>query len=232
MSEYNILHVFADRGAEADTLQNYGNVLRLSIDARKNNSSDAIKADATKLPFQDDAQFDLGWFHPPCGFVSIMSETGGGSRDDWPNLIPDSREIAKRHCDHWVIENKPSEYIDEEVVLSGKMFGLGIEYKRAFETNFSVIQPPMHGRLSPDTETSPFYYTEKSKGWWVAKKGCSGDYPTSHIAKNTIPAAYINHIMGAYSEHIDAPAIDYSNYDEEKRIERSKENNRQLVDYE
>jgi hypothetical protein len=232
MSEYTILQVFADKGTEADTLQNYGNVLRLSIDVDKNESSDVVQADATKLPLSKNAQFDIGWFHPPCGFVSIMSETGDGSRSDWPNLIPNARSIAEKHCDHYVIENKPSEHIDPEVVLDGKMFGLGIEYKRAFETNFPVKQPPRHGRLSPETETSPFYYTEKSKGWWVSQKGCSGSYPTSHIAKNAIPSAYINHIMGAYSEYKDAPDIDYSNYDAEKQTERSKATNQQLSNYE
>jgi hypothetical protein len=228
MSDYEILHVFADRGAEADTLQHYGDVLRLSIDVTPNESSDAIQADATAPPLADSASFDIGWFHPPCGFVSPMSETGEGSRDDWPNLIPEARTMARRYCDEWVIENKPSEHIDSEVVLSGEMFALGIEYERAFETSFSVPQPPRHDRLGPDPETSPFYYTERSAGWWLGQKGCADDYPTPHVAKNTIPAAYINHIMAAYSECVNSTDIDYSDYDQRRETQRRREANESI----
>ena len=222
-----ILHCFADTGAEADTLQHYGNVVRVGIDAEPNATSQAIQADVHKLPFQP-KQFDLGWFHPPCGFVSPMSDTGNGSRKDWDNLIPLAREQARRYCKHWVIENKPSEYINPTVELTGHMFGLGIEYERAFECSFPVDQPARQSKLA---ESTPFFYSEKSKGWWMGQKGCSGEYSKEHVAKNTIPSAYINHIMAGYSEHVNATEQDYSEYDKRMQTQRRESENAELEQY-
>jgi len=225
----NILHVFADKGAEDPTLAKYGDVFRLSIDAEPNDWSETVQADANDLPLQDDAQFDLGVFHPPCGFVSPMSDTGDGSRDDWPNLIPLAREIARDHTDHYIIENKPSDHIDESVVLDGHMFNLGIEYARAFECSFPVEQPPRQQQLA---ETSPFYYSEKPKGWWAAMKQSAMDFPKAHLAKDTIPGIYLEYLLGHYFKAVETGDLpDYSEYDKEMDTERAKQANADLNDY-
>jgi hypothetical protein len=227
MTELDILHCFADTGAENPALSRYGNILRLSWDVTPNEYSEAVQCDVTQLPLTDDAQFDIGWFHPPCGGVSPMSDTGSGSRDDWPDLIPEAREVAQQHCDHYVIENKPRDSLDAEVVLSGQMFNLGIEYERAFETSFPVDQPPEQSDLA---ETSTFFYTEWSKGEWAAAKGTDiAIADKQHIAKNTIPAAYIDHIMRHYAratDDVDRP--DYSDYDKQMETKRRKEANHAL----
>jgi hypothetical protein len=225
----NILQVFADAGAENPTLSNYGDITRVSINAQDNQWSDAIKADATHFPIRDDVTFDIGFFHPPCGGVSPMSEIGSGSREDWPDLIPESREIAHAHCDEWVIENKPRKSLDETVVLDGHMFGLGISYERAFETSFPVEQPAQQDRLA---ETSPFFYTERPHGWWAGVKGTSTAFSKEHIAKNTIPGAYIDYLMRHYAKaHADPDAPDYSDYDKQMTTKRNKMANSSLSEY-
>lgn len=224
-----ILHVFADSGAEDPALANYGDVLRVSINAEPNSYSNAIRADANQFPIKPGTTFDIGWFHPPCGGVSPMSDTGSGSRENWPDLIPLAREIAAEYCEHWVIENKPRDSLDAEVVLDGHMFELGIEYKRAFETSFPVEQPAQQNRLA---ETSPFYYSERSHGWWAGVKGSSVEFSKAHLAKNTIPAAYINYIMRHYAEAVaDSDRPDYSDYDERKQTERREATNDTLDSY-
>ena len=224
-----ILQVFADSGAENPTMDNYGDVLRLSININPNQWSDAVQCDATQLPLKDSAQFDLGWFHPPCGGVSPMSDTGNGSRDDWPDLIPVARKIAEQHCDEWVIENKPRDSLNETVTLDGHMFNLGIEYKRAFETSFPVDQPPIQNRIA---ETSPFYYSERSHGWWAGVKGSSTEFTKEHLAKNTIPSAYIDYIMRHHSEHVADPnRPDYSDYDKQMQTKRRTTENTNLEAY-
>ena len=221
-----ILQVFADSGAENPTMDNYGDVLRLSINIEPNQWSDAVQCDATQLPLKESAQFDIGWFHPPCGGVSPMSDTGNGSRDDWPDLIPVAREIAEQHCDEWVIENKPRDSLNETVTLDGHMFNLGIEYKRAFETSFPVDQPPIQNRIA---ETSPFYYSERSHGWWAGVKGSSTEFTKEHLAKNTIPSAYIDYIMRHYSEHMADPDRPYySDYDRKMQTQRRAATNEKL----
>ncbi len=224
-----ILQVFADKGAENPTLSNYGDILRLSIDIESNQWSDVVQCDANHLPLQEDAEFDIGWFHPPCGGVSPMSDTYSGNREDWPDLIPLSREIAKHHCKHYVIENKPRESIKEEVVLDGHMFELGVEYKRVFETSFPVEQPAQQNRLA---ETSPFYHTEKTHGWWAGVKGSSMDFNKEHLAKNTIPAAYINYIMRHHAEAVNERELsDYTDYDKTLQTKRRKDENSKLGAY-
>jgi len=224
-----ILHVFADQGAEDPCLSRYGDVFRFSLDMEANDYSEGVQCDAHHLPIQPGVTFDLGWFHPPCGGVSPMSDTGSGSRENWPDLIPLAREIAAEHCKHHVIENKPRDSLDAEVVLDGHMFELGIEYKRAFETSFPVDQPAKQNQLA---ETSPFYYTEKSHGWWAGVKGSSVKFSKAHLAKNTIPSAYIDYIMRHHSEHMaDDDAPDYSDYDRRKETERRTEKNSQLEEW-
>ncbi|UXF50803.1 MAG: hypothetical protein HQRvContig01_35 [Haloquadratum phage sp.] len=221
-----ILHCFADTGAENPCLSRHGDVVRLGLDAKPNQWSQAITADANQLPIQDGVTFDMGWFHPPCGGVSPMSDTGSGSREDWPDLIPVAREIAEQHCDRWVIENKPRDSLDAEVTLTGHMFNLGIEYERAFETSFPVEQPARQSKLA---DTSPFYYSEKSRGWWASVKGSSTTFSKAHLAKNTIPTQYIEYIMRHYYEHTVKPDLpDYSQYDKEKETERRQTENDQL----
>jgi len=225
-----ILHAFADVGAEDPALDRYGDVIRVTINPQQNDYSDVIGGDVTKLPIKDDVQYDLGWFHPPCGGVSPMSDTHDGNRNEWPDLIPETREAAKKHCDHWVIENKPRESLNETVRLDGHMFNLGIKYERAFETSFSVEQPPKQSKLA---KTSTFFYTEWSKGEWAAVKGTDVDIADKeHIAKNTIPAAYIDYIMRHHARAVDTEdRPDYSNYNEEMDAKRAKEANAQLVDF-
>jgi len=224
-----ILHVFADVGAETPCLDKHGDVYRFSLNIEDNEYSDAVQADARQMPIQDTARFDLGVFHPPCGGVSIMSETGSGSREDWPDLIPTARDIAQQHCDEYIIENKPRDSLNAEVILSGHMFNLGIEYKRGFETSFPVEQPPLQNKLA---ETSPFFYTEKTAGWWASVKGSSAEFAKSHLAKNTIPAAYLEYLLRHYYEYANSEDLpDYSDYNSEMDTKRAKETNTTLADY-
>jgi len=225
-----ILHAFADSGAEDPALSRYGDVVRLTINAEANDYSDVIQADATEPPFAEDVTFDLGIGHPPCGGVSPMSDTGEGSRDDWPDLVPECRELFEQYCAHYIIENKPRDSLNNPVILDGHMFQLGIEYKRAFETTFPVEQPPQQSKIA---ETSPFYYSEWSKGEWAAVKGTDIDIASKdHIAKNTIPAVYLDYLMKHYFRAVDSEdRPDYSEYDKEMDTQRSQEENSQLTTY-
>jgi len=225
----NILQVFADQGAENPCLDRHGDVFRFSLNMEPNQWSKGVQCDANNLPLKESAQFDLGIFHPPCGGVSPLSDTGSGSRDDWPDLIPLSREIANQHCDHHIIENKPRDSIDEEVILDGHMFNLNISYERAFETSFAVEQPRKQDKLA---ETGPFTYTEKPHGWWASVKGSSMDFTHEHLAKNTIPSAYLDYLMRHYWEAVDGDDLsDYSDYDKRMDARRHIDENATLSNF-
>jgi len=206
--DFSMLHVFADYGVEAEALSQYGNVLRVSINAHPNDASECARADATEMPIDPEKTFDLGVFHPPCGKWADLTSISGDS-NDWPDLIPLSREIADRYCDHYIIENKPEAPLEDPTVLSGKMFGLPVKYERAFETSFPVSRVPVT-QTQLDTECSPYFYSDRSKAWWAGVKGYSQSYPKQHLAKNCVPASFIHHLMRQFLNATNARDSDYA----------------------
>jgi hypothetical protein len=218
-----ILHAFADHGVESEALATYGDVTRATIDPRPNAASDAVRADATDLPFAADT-FDLALFHPPCTAYSDMPSADDSALD----LIPEARAEAERVAEEWVIENKPAAPLRDPVVLDGKQFGLPVEYARAFETSFRVPQPPRQQTLG--TETSPFFYTERTAAWWASVKGVRGDYPKEHVAKNCLPLAYVHYLARAWLAATDRAqgVADYDGYDAKMDERRARERNEQL----
>lgn len=225
-----ILHCFADHGTEAEPLSLYGDVIRVGLEPDDTNDSVPVQADAHALPFNDGVTFDLGLFHPPCTRWSDMPDADKDG--EAPNLIPLARDIARQHCEHWVIENKPRAPLEGSTHLTGKMFGLPIEHERAFESSFDIPEPPRYGALT-ETESSAYFYSEMSREWWASVKGISEvPYTKRALAKNSLPAAYIHHIMRAWlaaTGRADGPS-DYDDYDRRKTAERRQERNHSLLE--
>lgn len=244
-----ILHCFADRGTESEVLGTYGKVFRIGVNAQNTNGSIPIQADAHiidkewNFPITNDMTFDLGVFHPVCSKWADTTSISGNP-DQHENMIPSARQIAEKYCNHYIIENVPKAPLNEPVVLDGRMFGLPIMYKRAFETSFPVPQPPQYKRFwgrggtKENAETSSFYFSERSKSWWASVKNYQSEpYPKKHLAKNCIPAPYIHHIcrawLSTYEEEkgISDGRVDYSNYDDEMDLKRARNANQSLEDF-
>jgi len=223
-----ILHCFADHGVESECLADYGDVIRIGLNAVDTNQSHPVKADAKSLPFTESAEFDLGLFHPPC---TKWSEMPSADTENAPNLIPLARGIAEQHCENYIIENKPRAPLTNQVTLSGDMFGLPVDYKRAFETSFPLEQPPQQQRFS-DSPGQPFFYTEYSKEWWASAKGYSPNYSAKHLSRNAVPRVYLEYILRHWIEATDTEdRPDYSEYDKEMDAQRAKIANTQLTEY-
>jgi len=248
----SILHCFADYGTESEVLSNFGDVVRVSIDAKDTNESDPVVADAHlavdgkdwNFPIKDGFSFDLGLFHPVCSKWAATTSISGDP-DAHENMIPSARAIAEEYCDHYIIENVPQAPLRDPVILNGRMFGLPIQYERAFETSYRVPSPPRQGSLltsdgSSDTvETSSFYFSERSKEWWAATKGYDPrPYTKQHLAKNTIPRPYIQYLVRAwlrvYEEErgISEDRVDYSTYDADMKQKRREMQNLRLDEFE
>jgi len=133
--------------------------------------------------------------------------------------------------DHHVVENKPGAPLHEPTVLNGKMFGLPIAYERAFETSFPVDHPPRQQTLA--TETSSFFYSERTHAWWTAIKGIRGSYPKEHVAKNALPMPYVDCLTRSWLQHVGEAqgCADYSDYDARMDERRAREANSSLGDY-
>lgn len=204
-----IYHVFADHGIEAEVLSQHGRVVRVGL-SPDDGFGEAVQADATSCPLRPGA--DLAVLHPPCTRWSDMTSLDGNAGDH-PNLIPDARELGGELADHYVIENKPQAPLENPTVLKGQMFGLPINYARAFEASFPIPEPPMQPRLG-GPETNPYHYASHTKEWWAAAKGYRNDYAKQAIAKNCVPAAFMHHIVRAwYAATGRGQVRDYSRYD-------------------
>ena len=248
-----ILHCFADFGTESEVLCGYGDVLRIGIQTQDTNESTPIIADAHvlpeegskdwDLPIKDDVTFDLGVFHPVCSKWAATTSISGDP-DSHENMIPSARMLGDRYCDHYIIENVPRAPLNDPTVLDGRMFGLPIQYERAFETTFPVPQPPRHKRFwgedgpTENAETSSFFFSERSREWWASAKNYRpGPYPKQHLAKNTIPAPYIHHLCRAWLKQYEEESgvtegrVDYSDYDEKMKTKRRESKNSSLDEF-
>jgi len=194
---FRIAHLFADYGVESEVLSGFGHVTRFTIDPEPNPFVDV----SVQMDLMDEmpaGQFDLALLHPRCTDRSDMTSIDGDPADH-ENQIPRARRIARRIAADYVIENKPRDDLGNPTVLTGYQFGLPFEYKRAFESSFPIQAP---AREQPLTEkpVTPYFYSDRTKEWWKATKGYSGNYPKQHIAKNALPAIYVETLVRSWFE--------------------------------
>lgn len=195
---YRFGHFFADYSAEGEAMAAFGDVYRATVEPRE--APHIAKTETVDLMEETpDVRVQLGILHPVC---KRWAETTSidGDPEDHPNMIPRAREIARECCDHYVIENVPRAPLRDPTVLDGKMYGLPIKYERAFESSFPIEAPPRYAGL--ETEVSTYYYSDRSKDWWRAVKGYSGDYPKQHLAKNCLPSCYVRTIVRSWLKQV------------------------------
>jgi hypothetical protein len=230
-----ILHAFADVGMECMVFAGHGHVTRASIEPQANPWDDEVQQ-RNLLDDEPDGQFDLGLFHPVCskwaGPTSIS-----GDREDHENMIPRARELAKEHCDHWVIENVPAAPLEDAITLDGRQFALPIAYRRSFETSFDVSEPAQYGTID-NAQTSTHYHSEHSKEWWATMKGygpAAAEHTTKkHIVKNCLPVPYLRHLLTAFYEatgRAEGAGRNYDGYHDEMHEKKARANNQQLEDF-
>lgn len=244
MQDYRIIHGYADMGLEDYTLTQYAHVTRATLDPEPNGVSSFVQADLSDpdaIPERPE-KYDLGLFQPPCNRYADPTSISGDP-DEWPDLIDEARAIAEKTCEHWIIENKPKAWDDENrardptVVLEGKHFGEPVKYERAFETSFPVKQPKTWGALGTDDyETSPFFDSEKGRTWWATYKGVPPESAAKgDLSRNVVPASYLRHLLRAWQDALDAETgterADYSDYDDEMDTRRAKAANRSLEEF-
>ena len=193
-----IVHLFADTGIEDEVLSTFGDVTRVGIDPEPNPFSTVVQADARDPPLS--GGFDLAVAHPPCQRWSVATPGGGSEPDSHPDYIDDARRVCRDLADHYIIENVRDAPLRDHVVLSCGMFGIGINYPRAFETSFSVPRPEKRQRFTP-TE-GPLAEQGKSGNAWVGSndgwrlaKGYAHDWPGRELKRHAVPAPYLRRLL-------------------------------------
>lgn len=185
MSNWKILHAYADEGIETEVLSSYGEVVRVGLDPQDTPfTSDAVAVDVRE--FNPTITFDLGLFHPPCYKYTQRDA------EDAENLIPETREFAQEHCDEWIIENQPDAPLRNPTILKGEMFGLPVAYERTFETSYPVEQPSYRSSY----EYRHRVENTRPKAYWGAIKGYSHEhYDGQMLATNCVPRAYLEWLL-------------------------------------
>jgi len=195
-SDAVIYHLFADTGVESEPLSAYGTVTRVGLDPTPTRFTDKVVAAdlSEECPLEPDA--DLALLHPPCQRWS--SATRGRNPERHPDLLDRARELGQELAEDYIIENVPGAPLRDPVRLNGRMFGLPIDYERAFETTFHVEQPPEYQNLVADG--GPFAAHQETGGWqgssqlWRSAKQVSGDYPSKELKRSGVPAPYIHYL--------------------------------------
>jgi DNA (cytosine-5)-methyltransferase 1 len=135
------LDLFCCDGGAAMGLHRAGfdEIVGIDIAPHPNYPFDFIQADATKPPV-DIKKFDFIWSSPPCqAFTTATNNTlkmhGNRCRHgkDYPNLIPQTRELLKKSGKPYCIENVPNAPIKKNLLLCGAMFNLKTYRHRHFE---------------------------------------------------------------------------------------------------
>ena len=140
----------------------------------KNYPGTFIQGDALNPPVNLE-DFDFVWASPPCQKFSLALNHSNKSRDNHPNLIPETRALLKGHP-YTCIENVSQAPIRPDVILWGPQFGLDTLWrKRAFEISFWCWNLPKpeykkgtYLTITRSMGSNSHFYRRKKQG----KPGC------------------------------------------------------------
>ena len=106
---------------------------------------DALEFDGPSIGYG----YDAIHASPPCQSFTAYRRTGNVG--EYPNLIPETRELLQATGLPYVIENVEGAPLENPTMLCGSAFGLDVRRHRLFETNFPLMAPGCsHGRQAPN----------------------------------------------------------------------------------
>lgn len=181
-----IAHAFIHEAVESEYLKQFGEIHGYGLKINQHVNLDRwFECDLRENGLE--TQYDLGLFHPPCQKWARATN----DKSKYENLIPRARELAKQHCNYWIIENVKGAPLKDPVILNGAMFERDLKYERAFETNFEIEEPEHLGK---------FYYgasiSEMTQFRAGQIKGYSPSYYTAEtVTRNCVPSYYLEYIL-------------------------------------
>lgn len=85
--------------------------------------------------------FDAIHASPPCQSSSALTKGTNAGKFDYPDLIPQTRNLLNETGLPYIIENVQGAEVRRDLTLCGDMFDLRVIRHRYFECSFPVIQP-------------------------------------------------------------------------------------------
>jgi DNA (cytosine-5)-methyltransferase 1 len=148
---------------------------------------------------------------PPCQHYTALAKGNNANVDQYPDLIPPTRELLEATGLPYVIENVPTAPLVDPITLCGEMFGLGVIRHRKFESNMSLAAPahvPHRGRVAGWRHGQKFdgpYFAVYGDG---GGKGSVAEWQTAMgIDWADVRLEIAEAIPPAYTEHIGAQLI-------------------------
>lgn len=140
---------------------------------------------------------------PPCQSFTAYRRKGHGVGDNYPNLIPETRELLIQSEKPYVIENVAGAPLENAVMLCGSSFELDVRRHRYFESNMPLNAPPCdHGwqtpRFTPASNRKNLRRTVEIGVWRIPLEvQCEAmdiRWMTLHELSEAIPPAYTRYL--------------------------------------
>jgi DNA (cytosine-5)-methyltransferase 1 len=210
MEKLRALDLFCGAGGTAIGLKEAGfnKIVGVDIEFQPDYPFEHYVGDA--LRNVDLEEFDFIWASPPCQAYSI----GGNnkSREKYPKLIEQTRELLWKAGIPFVIENVPNAPLRKDLMLCGEMFGLKVIRHRVFEIEGFECSQPIHQKHKGTVSDGDYIMVCRG-----GRAGCFGNKekraklkaPTLEQAKKAMGINHITTFDGiaesippAYSEYI------------------------------
>jgi len=171
-----LLDLFCGAGAASDGYDTAGfKVTGVDIDDQPNYPFRFVQTNALTARFL--GNYDAIHASPMCQGYCWSTQSQRNKGKEYPDQIPDTREMLIASGKPYVIENVPLAPLINPTYLEGTMFGLNIIRRRCFETNWWLPQPMYIKRKKPIKQWSkrgPKRLLQKSVYCQVAGNGGDG----------------------------------------------------------
>ncbi|MDM8553487.1 DNA cytosine methyltransferase [Desulfococcaceae bacterium HSG7] len=191
-----LLDLYCGAGGAAVGYHNAGfEIVGCDIKQQKNYPFEFHQMDAFKFLKEYYSEFDAIHASPPCQAYSSTVNMVPENKTKYPKDIKKLRSYLQSTKKPYIIENVPGAPLQNHVILSGPMFGLGVIRTRHFEIkpNLLILTPD---KKKEGTVINGDYCT-------VAGEGCDGtsrigvwrkDWMCKSELRQAIPPAYTKFI--------------------------------------
>lgn len=186
-------------------------VVGVDIDPQPDYPFKFIQSDAISYIAKYGHEYDAVHTSPPCQASATLTK-GTNKGLEYPDFIPETREVLAGLNVPTVIENVPSAAIRNDITLCGEMFGLGVVRHRFFEIDNIKIDQPEH--IKHRGRVSGFRHGEWFQGPYFAVYGRGGGKGTVAQWKEAMGIDWTNNrksiaqaIPPAYTEYIGSHII-------------------------
>ncbi|AGK87533.1 DNA methyltransferase [Mycobacterium phage HINdeR] len=150
---------------------------------------------------------------PPCQSSTALTK-GTNKGREYPDLIPETRELLALTGLPTIIENVQGSALRRDLTLCGEMFGLGVIRHRYFEVDKAKVDPPKH--VPHRGRVRGWRHGKYFDGPYVAVYGKGGGKASVAEAQEAMGIDWTDNLVSlneaippAYTEYIGTRLLEY-----------------------